>query len=92
MVVVRMPLAGSPGASCQLIPVAVPLEAGSRLLLAVLGTMWIAMVLRGPVPRVGLWSSRLRVTVFAGVLVPRSFCLRIFAFGGVPVGTPVVMG
>ena len=87
-----MPLAGFPGASCQLIPVVFPLEAGSRLLLVVLGTMRIAWVLRGPVPRVGLWFSRLRVTVFAGVLVPQSFCLRIFAFGGAPVGAPVVMG
>ena len=87
-----MPLAGFPDAPCQLVPVVVPLEAGSSLLLVVLGTMWIARVLRGPVPCVGLWFSRLRVIVFAGVLVPQSFCLRIFAFGGTPLGAPVVMG
>ena len=86
-----MPLAGFPDAPCQLVPVVVPLEAGSSLLLVVLGTMRIAWVLRGPVPRVGLWFSCLRVTAFAGVLVPRSFCLRIFAFGGAPVCAPVVM-
>ena len=87
-----MPLVGFPDVPCQLILAVLPLGAGSRILLVILGTVRIAWVLRGPVPCVGLWFFRLRVTVFAGVLVPRSFCLRIVAFVGAPVGAPVVMG
>ena len=80
-----MPLVGFPDVPCQLILVVLPLGAGSRILLVILGTVRIALVLRGLVHCVGSRFFRLRVTVFAGVLVPQSFCLRVAAYVGVPV-------
>ena len=61
-----MLLAGFPVVPWQLALVVLPLGAGSRSLLVVLGTVWIAWVLHGLVRCVGSRSFRLRVTVLAG--------------------------